>query len=176
MIEREIKLAMPSVEAARAALVAAGAEPLAPRRLQDDILYDTDDNMLFGQRSALRLRLDGDNAILTFKGPVEPGLLKTREEIETPVASHAAMLTLLARLGFKPWFRYQKYREEFRAPGLIAAIDETPAGVFVELEGEEEAILKMAAALERVPDDFLRDSYRGIWVKARGADAGDMLF
>jgi adenylate cyclase class 2 len=176
LIEREIKLAMPSVEAARAALVAAGAEPLAPRRLQDDILYDTDDNMLFGQRSALRLRLDGDNAILTFKGPVEPGLLKTREEIETPVASHEAMLTLLARLGFKPWFRYQKYREEFRAPGVIAAIDETPAGVFVELEGEEEAILKLAAGLERVPDDFILDSYRGVWVKAKGADAGDMIF
>ena len=96
---------MASVEAARAALVAAGAEPLAPRRLQDDLLYDTHDNMLLGQRSALRLRRDGDAAILTFKGPVEPGILKTREEIETAVASYDAMVTLLARLGFRPWFR-----------------------------------------------------------------------
>lgn len=176
MIEREIKLAMASVEAARAALVAAGAEPLAPRRLQDDLLYDTNDNMLLGQRSALRLRRDGDAAILTFKGPVEPGILKTREEIETAVASYDAMVTLLARLGFTPWFRYQKYREEFRAPGVVAAIDETPAGVFVELEGDEEAILTLAAGLGRLPSDFILDSYRGVWVKAKGDAAGDMLF
>ena len=58
----------------------------------------------------------------------------------------------------------------------MAAIDETPAGVFIELEGDEDAILKMAAGLERVPDDFILDSYRGIWVRAKGPDAGDMIF
>jgi adenylate cyclase class 2 len=176
VIEREIKLSFPSVADARAALVAAGAEPFAPRRLQDDQLYDTEDKMLFGQRSALRLRLDSGTGVLTFKGPVEAGITKTREEVETTVASHAAMALLLTRLGFAPWFRYQKYREEFRAAGVVAAIDETPAGVFVELEGDEEGILRLAALMNRGPADFILDSYRGIWVKANGAAAGDMLF
>lgn len=179
MIEREIKLAFPSADDARTALARAGAVPHTRRRLQDDRLYDTDDNMLFAQRSALRLRLDGERAIVTFKGPVEPGMLKTREEIETPVASHEAMAAILSRLGFTPWFRYQKYREEFRAAGVVAAIDETPAGVFVEIEGEEDGILQLAAALERAPSDFILDSYRGVWMKhqqARGLPAGDMLF
>ncbi|MEX2270665.1 MAG: class IV adenylate cyclase [Vicinamibacterales bacterium] len=179
MIEREIKLAMPSVEAARAALVAAGAEPHGARRLQDDLLYDTDDHVLFAQRAALRLRRDGDRALLTFKGPVEPGLLKTREEIETLVDDHDATALLLARLRFRPWFRYQKYREEFRFAGVVAAVDDTPAGVFIELEGDEEGILNLAARLERAPSAFILDSYHGIWMKhqqARGADAGDMLF
>ena len=48
--------------------------------------------------------------------------------------------------------------------------------MFVELEGDEAGILALAAALDRTPREFILDSYRGIWVKARGADPGDMLF
>lgn len=176
MIEREVKLSYRSAEDARAALSGAGAEPLVPRRLQDDLMYDTPDNRLFAAGSALRLRRDEARAVLTYKGPVEPGLTKSREEVETEVANHEAAATLLARLGFTPWFRYQKYREEFRAPGVVAAIDETPAGVFVEIEGDEDAIIALAARLGRNPADFILDSYRGIWVSARGTGAGDMLF
>jgi adenylate cyclase, class 2 len=176
VIEREIKLSYPSAEDARAALTAVGAEPLEPRRLQDDRLYDTADHRLMSGRSMLRLRRDRDRAVFTYKGAVEPGLTKTREEIETGVASHEDAAALLARLGFMPWFRYQKYREEFRAPGVVAAIDETPAGVFVEIEGDEAAIVSLAARLGRGPADFILDSYRGIWVRAKGPAAGDMLF
>ena len=179
MIEREIKLAFRTAGEARAALVAAGAAPLAPRRLQDDVLYDTRDRALFAQRSALRLRREDARAVLTFKGPVTPGLTKSREEIETAVGSHDAAADLLARLGFEPWFRYQKYREEFTAEGVIAAVDETPAGVFVEIEGREDAIIALAAKLGRGPSEFILDSYRAIWVayqQARAAGAGDMLF
>lgn len=176
MIEREIKLSFRTADEARAALTNAGATPAIRRRLQDDVLYDSGDNRLFAERSALRLRRDGDRALLTFKGPVEPALTKTREEIETSVGDHDAAALLLERLGFRPWFRYQKYREEFRAPSVIAAVDETPAGVFVEIEGSENAIVDLAARLGRGPADFILDSYRAIWVQARGADAGDMLF
>lgn len=176
MIEREIKLSFHTADEARAALTNAGAAPAIARRLQDDVLYDSSDNRLFALRSALRLRRDAGRALLTFKGPVEPALTKTREEIETAVADHDAAAVILDRLGFKPWFRYQKYREEFRAPSVVAAVDETPAGVFVEIEGTEDAIVDLAARMGRGPEDFILDSYRAIWVQARGADAGDMLF
>ena len=176
VIEREIKLSFASVDEARTALVAAGAEAFAPRRLQDDLLYDTADQKLFRQRSVLRLRREDERALITFKGPVQPGITKAREEIETEAGSHDAAALLLERLGFAPWFRYQKYREEFRSGDAIAAIDETPAGVFVEIEGPEEAIVALAQRLGRTQADFILDSYRGIWVKARGADPGDMLF
>ena len=42
-IEREIKLRFASAEEARAAIVACGATPLLGRRLQEDVLLDTDD-------------------------------------------------------------------------------------------------------------------------------------
>ena len=82
MIEREIKLAFASVDEARAALQGAGAELTSPRRLQDDVLYDTAERALLAKRSALRLRRDGDRAFVTFKGPAEQGPMKMREEID----------------------------------------------------------------------------------------------
>jgi adenylate cyclase class 2 len=179
VIEREIKLVFSSAAEARDALLDAGVEALRARRLQDDVLYDTRDDRLFAERSALRLRRDGERGILTFKGPIEPGLMKTREELESAVDDYASIAALLDRLGFRPWFRYQKYREEFGAPGVVAAVDETPAGVFVEIEGDEAAILALATRLGRGPDDFLLDSYRSVWVKhqdARGEAVGDMIF
>ena len=176
MFEREIKLAFASVEDARAALVAAGAEAFVPRRLQDDRLYDTASQMLYQQRSTLRLRREDGRAVMTFKGPVQPGVVKVREEIETAFNDADAADLILARIGFTPWFRYQKYREEFRAGDAIAAIDETPAGVFVEIEGPEPAILALAAQLGRGPEHFILDSYLGLWIKARGANPGDMVF
>lgn len=176
MIEREIKLKFASVDAARAALGAAGAEMKAPRRLQDDVLYDTPQGALLAKRSALRLRRDGDRAIVTFKGPAAAGPMKMREEIESGVDSGDAMASMFEALGFTPSFRYQKYREEYRADGVVVAIDDTPAGVFVEIEGEERGIRELAARIGRGPEDFIIDSYYAVWVKAKGEQAGDMIF
>ena len=176
MIEREIKLSFPSVADARAALEAAGATPHAPRRLQDDILYDTADKLLFAGRSLLRLRRDGTRAVVTFKGPVTAGAMKSRDELETGVDDGDAFAAMLGALGFRQWWRYQKYREEFRAEGVVAAIDETPAGVFVEIEGEEAGIADLARRIGRGPSDYILDSYRAVWVKAKGEDPGNMIF
>ena len=176
MIEREIKLSFASVDEARAALEAAGVVPHAPRRLQDDSLYDTDNKMLMAGRSLLRLRRDGARALVTFKGPVTHGVMKARDEIESAVDDGDAFAAMFDALGFKRWWRYQKYREEFRADGVIAAIDETPAGVFVEIEGEEEGIAHLARSIGRSPSDYILDSYHAVWVKAKGEGAGDMIF
>jgi adenylate cyclase class 2 len=176
VIEREIKLAFASVDEARAALGAAGAELKTARRLQDDVLYDTGSRDLYAKRSALRLRRDGDRAIVTFKGPAEAGPMKMREEIETGVDDGDAIAAMFDALGYRKWFRYQKYREEYRAAGVVAAIDETPAGVFVEIEGDERGILELAAKIGREPKDFILDSYYAVWFKAKGERAGEMIF
>jgi len=89
------------------------------------------------------------------------------------------MLYVLERLGFTVWFRYQKYREEFGARDAIVALDETPIGTFVEIEGSEAAITEMAVALGRSEADYLLDSYRGLYVQhceASGTPVGDMVF
>ena len=179
ILEREVKLRFESAEAARAAVIATGATPVHGRRLQEDCLLDTAVEDLHKRRSALRVRMDGGRSLLTFKGPVQPALMKVREELETIVGDGHLLLRILEELGFHVWFRYQKYREEFAMDDCIVTVDETPVGVFVEIEGGERGIAHVAEALGRGPADYLLESYRGLFVEycaQRGMPATDMLF
>lgn len=184
-LEREIKLSFESAAAAREAVAALGAVPLRARRLQDDRLLDTGAGRLRADWCTLRVRIESpesgseDVATLTFKGPPRPDVMKVREELETGVVDGNVLLLVLARAGFDVWFRYQKYREEFECDGTIVAIDETPCGVFVELEGTEEGVTRLARALGRAPGDYITASYRRVWESAcaaRGRSPGDMIF
>jgi adenylate cyclase, class 2 len=179
ILEREVKLAFRDAEEARSAILAAGAEPLRGRRLQEDCLLDTGDDQLFHRRCVLRVRMECGKTLLTFKGPVQESSMKLREELETIVGDGLLLLRVLELLGFRVWFRYQKYREEFAHEDVIVALDETPAGVFVEIEGSEKGIHDMAAALACTPEDYVLDSYRGLFVKhcqRHGLPVTDMLF
>jgi adenylate cyclase class 2 len=186
VLEREIKLLFGSASDAREAIAAIGATPLRARRLQDDVLFDTEAQSLGRRGCALRLRLErsgpgspADAAVLTFKGPVQSSALKVREEHETAVADGDALAHVLEGLGFRPWFRYQKYREEFRAEEATIALDETPVGTFVEIEGSERSVLAIARALGRTPADFILDSYRALFLKRReqyGLRGNDLVF
>lgn len=178
-IEREIKLRFETVEQARAAVLAAGATPLLGRRLQEDSLLDTEDESLRRRRCVLRIRIENGKSRITFKGPVQPSIMKLRDEFETVVGDGVLLLHVFEELGFHVWFRYEKYREEFSHEDVTVAIDETPVGVFVEIEGSERGILTMAEALGRTSADFVLDSYRGLFLKHRddfNLAGSDMLF
>ena len=179
MLEREVKLRFDSPDQARVAIIAAGATPLRCRRLQEDCLLDTDDEMLRRRRCVLRIRTESGKSIMTFKGPVQPSRMKVREEHETVLGDGTVLLRVFEELGLHVWFRYEKYREEFAAEDVTIAIDETPIGTFVEIEGGEHGILTMTEALGRSPSDFVLDSYRGLFVKLRdelGFAGSNMLF
>lgn len=179
MLEREIKLSFDSPDQARAAITAAGASLLHARRLQEDALLDTKNQDLRERRCVLRVRTEWGKSLLTFKGPVQPSSMKLREEHETGVVDGDVLLRVLEELGLCVWFRYEKYREEYRAEGVTIALDETPVGTFVELEGSEPGILAMTQALGRTTEDFILESYRALFVKQRraaGLADADMLF
>ena len=178
-LEREIKLCFPDAQEARQAILATGATPLRGRRLQEDYLLDTHDDLLRQRRCVLRVRLESGKTLLTFKGPVQNSPMKLREELETVVGDGLLLMHVLEELGFHVWFRYEKYREEFAHENVTIAIDETPVGTFVEIEGGEQGIRQMAEALARQPADYLTDSYRGLYVKhceQHGLPLADMLF
>jgi adenylate cyclase class 2 len=178
-LEREIKLSFDSAEAAREAVLAAGATPLLCRRLQEDALLDTADSRLRERACALRIRVENGKSRITFKGPVQPSTMKLRDEFETVVGDGVLLLRIFEELGFQVWFRYEKYREEFSGEGVTVAVDETPVGVFVEIEGCEAGITGMAAAMGRGPADYILDSYRGLFLQRRaalGLTGADMVF
>lgn len=179
ILEQEVKLRFASAEEARAAVLATGATAVRCRRLQEDCLLDSVDESLRRSRSVLRVRMESGKSLVTFKGPVQPAAVKVREELETVVGDGPLLLRILEHLGFRVWFRYQKYREEFAMEDVIVAVDETPVGVFVEIEGGAQGIADMAEALGRTPGDYLLDSYRGLfceYCRERGLPVSDMLF
>lgn len=178
-LEREIKLRVSSVDEARARVLQLGATPLKGRRLQEDCLLDDATGTLRDRRSVLRVRNEGGKGLLTFKGPVQPGPMKLREERETVVGDGDTLVSILEELGLRIWFRYEKYREEFAADDALIAIDETPVGSFIEIEGSEAAINRAAAALGFTPSDYITESYRALFLRQReaGTISGDhMLF
>ena len=179
MLEREIKLQFVSVEEARGAVIAAGCTPLLGRRLQEDALLDTEDELLRRRRCVLRVRVENGKSRVTFKGPVQPSAMKVREEQETLVGDGEVLLRVFEELGLHIWFRYEKYREEFSHEDVTVAIDETPVGVFVEIEGGEHGIASMAESLGRTSTDYIVDSYRSLFLQRReqfGLRGTDMLF
>lgn len=179
MLEREVKLKFDSADTAREAILAAGATPLHGRRLQEDALLDDAADTLRARGCALRIRMENGKSRITFKGPIQDSVMKLRDEFETVVGDGVVLLRVFEELGYQVWFRYEKYREEFAHEDVIVAVDETPVGVFVEIEGSERGITAMAAAMGRTPDDYILDSYRGLFVKhlaARGLTGADMVF
>ena len=178
-IEREIKLAFASPEAARGAVAMAGASLTAARRLQRDALLDTADPSLFTARSALRVRAEGRRTWLTFKGPQQQSTVKAREELETEAGEGEVLFGILERLGFRVAFRYEKYREEYKKDDAVIAIDETPIGTFVEIEGDERSIESIAATMGLGRSHYILESYRTLFVRrceAEGLPVTDMLF
>ncbi len=85
----------------------------------------------------------------------------------------------LTSLGFRPTFRYDKFRTTFRLPNLHLDLDETPAGTYLELEGAPKAIDRAAKALGFAKKDYLRATYWDLYVadcRRRGTNPKNMLF
>jgi adenylate cyclase class 2 len=129
----------------------------------------------------LRVRGAGKTVTCTFKGPEIPGRLKRREETEFGVSELGTCLAVFEALGYREAFRYEKYRTEFSRNGErgIATLDETPIGVYVELEGPARWIDRSAKALGFSRDAYVTASYGQLyfaWCKASGVKPAGMTF
>ncbi|NLC28903.1 MAG: class IV adenylate cyclase, partial [Chloroflexi bacterium] len=109
-----------------------------------NLRYDLPDGHLVAKKQVLRLRQD-TQALLTFKGPgvLDEGVL-LRKEIEVSVSDFDTARRLLEALGYQVIMMYEKYRANYLMDGVILSVDETPFGLFIELEGESPAQVKSA--------------------------------
>jgi adenylate cyclase, class 2 len=173
--ETEIKLRWDGTpQDAQALIERQGYALLGPRTLEIDQLFDLPSGDLQKSDRILRLRKTvsmegGTRAMVTYKGPALREIYKSREEIEFEVSDPDAFTLVLDRLGYRPGFRYEKYRSTFSAsgePGFIT-IDETPIGVYLELEGPPGWIDSTAARLGFPVMRFLTASYAGLYRKHR---------
>ena len=178
--EIEIKLPCDDLSEKREKLRELGATPRAPLHLESNDMYDDDAGSIAGSGRALRLRRAGDAAFLTFKGPArfEAGV-KVREERETKVSDPVETAAILAALGLSPRFRYEKKREEWTFEGCAVALDETPIGNFVEIEGDPPSIRRAVTALGLDFTAAIPYTYSRLYAERRKMDPSlpaDMVF
>ena len=179
--ETEIKLAVANVQTARRLLRAAEFRVFRRRVFEVNLVFDTEDLTLRRNRTLLRVREAGGRATFTFKGVPIQGRHKSREELEMEIPSARTMSQILERLGYRPVFRYEKFRSEYRAPGGsgIATLDETPIGVFLELEGAGRWLDRAARKLGFGSDSYITLSYASLylaWCQERGTTPSNMVF
>jgi adenylate cyclase class 2 len=165
--ETEIKLAASDVASAKRMLYRAGFRVYKRRIFEDNTVFDTPQLKLRKSATLLRLREAGGKAIVTFKGRPIAGKHKSREELEVEVSDPNTLRTIVERLGYRAVFRYQKYRIEYQQAGRpgVATLDETPIGVYVELEGQPGWIDRTARELGYGEQDYIVRSYAGLYVE-----------
>jgi len=156
-----------------------GAQRLYPETFEDNIVLDRRGD-LKTKGALLRVRKFGKYSIATYKGPMSiDGGIKTRDEVQTGVESFELAIQLFDALGFKPVFRYQKFREVWRLRESEVVLDRTPIGDYFEIEGPIDTIRTIAAELGMNMDQAIRQTYSDLYRQARRtrSDLGEnMIF
>lgn len=185
--ETEIKLKVEDPRALRKRLKDCGFVVVRRRHFESNIVFDFRDLRLRRSRSLLRLRTEGRQHLLTYKGPPHAsGSYKIRTEIETQVEDEGAFRQILEGLGLRPAFRYEKYRTAYAegrqakaesAPLLV--FDETPIGRYIELEGPARWIDGAARRLGFQREDYITASYASLYqdyCRKNRIKPGNMVF
>jgi len=175
-IECEIKIPVDTVEPIRQRLQQDGWRLHRALHREVNVLFDTPDGRLRGTDVVLRLRRSGTGWTVTYKGPahVTDGV-KSREELEVTVDDGATFAAIMLRLGLSPSRRYEKDRETWAREDLLVALDHTPMGDFVEIEGPADRLAGVATALELDPARAVTRSYPALWEDHRRRHAGGAL-
>ena len=186
--ETEVKIRISDPAVIRRALRAIGFRRSHPRAFEDNVLYDTPGRELRRVRSLVRLRRYGRRWWMTYKGtPDSVSRYKSRVELETSIDNPQVVSEIFKVLGLLPVFRYQKYRSKWtrepvpgrRTPKIEVALDETPIGWFIEVEGSRAQIAKVARELGFSKADYSTESYGSLYLKdskEKGIVPFDMVF
>jgi adenylate cyclase, class 2 len=177
--EVEIKFQVRDSQALMRSLESAGFHQQTPSTFEANTLYDNAAGDLRRAGEVLRLRVYGERCLLTHKSRGVARKHKTRIEHETAVASAEQMHAILTALGFRPTFRYEKFRAEWSDGSGEVVIDRTPIGDFAEIEGAPQWIDRIAKLLGLSEDDYMTASYAELffqWKERTGSIALHMTF
>jgi len=182
-VEIEVKFRVADTAALEEKLRSLGFRCVTPSTFERNVLYDTPDRRLRAQQSILRIRRYGDRWVLTHKcltADNDPAARhKRRIETETEVADGEALGTVFTQLGYAPAFTYEKYRTEYADTTGHCVLDETPIGVFAELEGPPDWIDTVSGRLGLDSAQLSTLSYGrlfDLWREETGSAATDLTF
>lgn len=176
--ELEAKVKVDRHHPYRQRLESAGAKPIGAH-LETNTFFDTEDRSLLASDKGLRLRVSRDpdgeteRAVVTYKGPRQPSVFKSREESETSVGDADTFARILTSLGFKQRLSFEKKRESWTLGECKIELDELPhLGCYVEVEGPDEATIRAAQKTLGLDGPLVRESYAGMlttWLAERGS-------
>ena len=146
-IEKKYRLTRERLEPLRVRLKESGAESVREEEFEENIIYTGPG--LDPRSRVLRLRRVGGRALFTFKErDPSPSAVKRQREEETEVSDADALAAILEAIGYSPALIYEKRRATWRLDETEVVIDELPFGLFLEIEGEESAILEAERLLK----------------------------
>jgi adenylate cyclase, class 2 len=182
-METEVKIRVADREVLEQKLAGLGFKRVTSRTLERNTLYDKPDRELRNSRQILRIRQYGSKWVVTHKrvpsGMTEEGPHKNRVETETLVEDGPVLGQIFEALGYSPMFVYEKWRTEWADPQGHCVVDETPLGVYAELEGPSEWIDAIAQQLGVRENQFITLSYGRIfevWKDQTGSTAMNFTF
>jgi adenylate cyclase class 2 len=181
--EIELKFSVADVRALRSSADALGFKLVTERTFESNVLYDSADRQLRSRRQILRLRHYGSRCTVTHKRQADGGeadhRYKTRIETESVVEDCDALAEIFNQLGYGPVFRYEKFRTEWAMEEGHLVLDETPIGVWAELEGQPAWIDRMLEQLDVAPGLRSTESYGKLflrWKEETGSLAENLTF
>ncbi len=181
--EIELKFSVQDIRALRSTADALGFRLVTERTFESNVLYDTADRQLRARRQILRLRHYGERCTVTHKRQADGGDAdvrnKTRIETESAVEDGDALAEIFKHLCYGPVFRYEKFRTEWEMEGGHMVLDETPIGIWAELEGAPMWIDAMLEKLGVAAELRTTESYGRIflrWKDETGSLAENLTF
>lgn len=181
-VETEIKFRVEDMQGLAGGLEEAGFRVETPRTFESNVLYDTPDRQMRARIEILRIRHYGSRCVLTHKRVTEAGdgeRHKHRIETETEISDGDALAEVFRSIGLVPAFRYEKWRTEWTDGEGHCVLDETPIGIYAELEGTPEWIDRVAAKLGVEPSRYITLSYGRLfeaWCAEHNSTAQDLTF
>ncbi|HKG11922.1 MAG TPA: class IV adenylate cyclase [Pyrinomonadaceae bacterium] len=145
--EKKYRLTRGLIEPLRLRLKEACAEVVREEEFEENTIYTGPG--LDPRSRVLRLRRVNGRALFTFKErDPSPSAVKRQREEETEVSDAGALAAILEALGYRAALVYEKRRATWRLNDTEVVMDELPFGLFLEIEGEESAILEAEKLLD----------------------------
>ncbi len=133
MIEVEIKAVLKNLSISET-LKALGYL-LKEEMTETDIYFNGNDRDFHRTDEALRLRRSGDRTYVTYKGPKQDRISRTRNEFETAVEDLNIMKDILTALGYKAIFTIEKSRSLYCSGNITICLDRVKdLGSYIEIE------------------------------------------
>ena len=172
-LEIEIKLPVENLKEIRSRLRKLGFRCVKRRALETNLIWDSPGQTLRKKGVLLRLRQTGrGRPVVTLKGPRKAhSRFRIRPESEFILRNWDTAELLLCGMGYRPQFRYEKYRAVYtrardKGAGLVC-VDETPIGNYLELEGGKRWIRRATRELGFAPAQSLTASYADLYSRHR---------